>query len=167
MSEEYIKQFDSDFSSAPYDAIQTDGCFWRTLLHAPEIFTGKHLTLTELKYAFHYSLPDYMEDHRHPEEDRCYIQWLGHEQIIRIGFYILGERNVRISYPYRRDGDKQVLGHVHDIDKCNFFAAKCQLGPKRFHFYNSNMSAVEKWNPHTVISTKVVSIRGFKIEVLR
>jgi len=114
----YLKQTDAAFAQAPYDAIQTDGCLWRSLLYAGEFFTGQVLTADEIKYAFHYSIPDYMEDHRHPGKDRCYILSGGHAEICRVSFFILGERSASIEYAYRRDfypDDKYVIGREADL----------------------------------------------------
>ena len=155
-----IKQYNECFNAAPYDAIQTDGCFWRTLLYPAELFTGKEFTADELKRAFHYSIPDYMEDHRHSGEDRCYIQWRGHEEII------MGYRNVDVSYRVRHDLDKDqfILGNESQYNACQFFAAKCKW-KKTGHFYASDRYGWCKWNPHDVyvMSNEILSIRGFGI----
>lgn len=162
-----ILQTDAGFGAAPYDAIMTDGCFWRTLLHASEVHCGKALTLDELKYAYQYAIPNYMEDHQQPGKSRCYIQWKGHEEIIRIGFYILGERNVDIKYRYRYDidTDKTIIGTEKAFYGCTFFVGKCKLRPNAYHFYESDLHGAMKWNPHTVFTNDLTSLRGFLIKV--
>ena len=166
----HIKQTDPAFSDAPYDAIQTDGCFWRALLYASELFTSHELTAEELKRAYHYSIPDYMEDHRTDGKDRCYIQWgdgfKGHEEIMRIGFYVLGERSVDIEYAYRKDytTGKFVIGKPADFYRCNFWIGKCRYGSTG-HFYVSDMQGKLKWNPGNTYSADLLSLRGFRIKV--
>jgi hypothetical protein len=163
---EPIKQTDPAFARPPYDAIQTDGCFWRTLLHAGELFTGKTFTAAELKHAYHYSIPDCMEDHRTPGQDRCYIKGGGHVEIIRIGFYMMGERNVDIGYGYRYDFDagRYVIGNEAMLDRCNWFVSKCKM-PTFNHFYESNRHGDETWNPGRSYSNELLSLRGFSIYV--
>lgn len=165
----HVKQTHHAFQIAPYDGIQTDGCLYRCLLYAPELFTGKVLTTEEIKRAWHYSIPDYMEDHRNPHQDRCFIKAGGHVQIARIGFHIIGVRDVQIEYRYRRDispnGDNLVIGRQPTLATCNFFISKCRL-PNYNHFYVSDIGGMEKWNPGQSFSTDLLSIRGFYIKVL-
>ena len=161
-----LKQTDSAFDRAPYDAIQTDGCLWRTLLHCAELKTGKVLSAEEIKHAWHYSIPDYMEDHRHPGMDRCYIKAGGHAEIIRIGFHILGERDVSIGYAYRYDfnTDSLIIGKPGGLEQCNYFISKCKL-PTYNHFYESDQFGNCTWNPGRSYSNEWLSVRGFWIEV--
>ena len=163
---EAIKQTNPGFARAPYDAIQTDGCFWRTLLHCGEHFTGKLLSIRELQRAFHFSIPDYMEDHRRPGEDRCYILGGGHVEVIRIGFYILGERNVDIEYAYRQDFNTRrfVIGKAQDFYRCNYYISKCAY-KKTGHFYESDLKGAEEWNPGQTFNPELLSMRGFVIRV--
>ena len=170
---EFIKQSNPEFSAAPYDAIITDGCLYRGLLKGAEKMTGRQLSLDEIKSAFHYAVPDFMEDHRHPEQDRCFIKWtdkhIGHEEIIRIGLYILGERNVKVKYRARVDmaapHNNIIIGRPGSLDACNFFISKCKT-PKGAHFYESNIAGGLVWDPGQSYTDKLLSIRGFEIRIL-
>jgi len=166
---DYIKQTSNTFNDEPFAAIQTDGCFWRVLLNASEIMTKNALTGDELKRAFHYSIPDYMEDHRNPGQDRCYIKWHGHEEIIRIGFHIIGMRDVSIEYKYRKDYDtgKFVIGNSEAWYDCNFWIAKCRYR-NTGHFYTSDNKGAVVWNPASTApahGNDILSLRGFSIRV--
>ena len=162
-----IKQTDAYFIENGYDAIVSDGCFFRDLLYASEFFTGRILTAKEIGMAYHYAIPDFMEDHRRPNQDRCFIKEHGHIQIARIGFYILQERKVKIIYKYRWDKNEgMIIGRSGDLYSCNFFISKCKM-PKFNHFYVSSMAGAEEWNPGVSFSDELLSIRGFQIEIQR
>ena len=163
---EHVKQYDPWFNENGFDAIPTDGCFFRDLLYVSEYFIGGLLTAPEIGLSYQYAIPDFMEDYRHPGKDRCFIKEFGHVQIIRIGFYILSHCYVSIKYRYRVDGDEMIIGKPSDLYQCNFFISKCKLD-KGSHFYVSDMYGNEKWNPGKSTITKVTSIRGFNIEVFK
>lgn len=159
-----VKQTDPGFSDRPFDAIQTDGCFFRVLLECSEYLLNKQLTVNEIKYAFKYAIPDFMEDHRQPNKDRCFISEGGHVNIIRIGFYILGIRNVSIEYKYRFDIDtgNYEIGSKDSYKDCNFWISKCKLRTTN-HFYHSDALGVLLWNPSDSFTYDRTSLRGFKI----
>jgi len=161
-----IKQYAKAFSKEPYTAIQTDGCLLFVLLKAAENITGKEFTEKELKRIWHYGIPDYMEDHRHPHKDRCFILGGGHVQLIRIGLYILGVRNASVKYKYRYDLDKEeyIIGNKNTLSVCNFFFAKCKL-PGYSHFYESNKEGDLVWNPGNSFSVDLLSLRGIQITI--
>jgi len=159
------KQYDAAFNKPPYDAIQTDGCFVFDLLYGVEEFSvSSDFTETEIKRIWHYSIPDYLEDHRHPHQDRCFIKAGGHVEIMRVGFYIMGIRNVKIKYKYRIDGDEMIIGRPSDLYACNFFITKCKL-PTFSHFYVSDQFGKLLWNPGNSYSEIHTSLRGFEIEL--
>jgi len=161
-----IKQYSEDFDKEPYTAIQTDGCLWEVLLKAAENMTHKTFYIAEIKRLWHYGIPDYMEDHRTPHKDRCYILAGGHVEIIRVGLYVLGARNASIQYKYRYDLDKkeQIIGNKNNLDDCNFFFAKCKL-EKYNHFYESDREGNLVWNPGNSFSKDLLSIRGIRIVI--
>lgn len=161
---ELIKQIDPAFIDPPYDAISTDGCLFRSLQAIAETAIGVALTEDEIKRAFHYAIPDYMEDHRNVGNDRCYI--LKHEEIIRVAFYILGYRYVSIEYKYRKDDVKMIIGTHRDFYSCNYWIGKCLLDSGGSHFYLSNLIGNVTWNPHVAISEKLTSLRGYRIKIL-
>ncbi len=165
---ELIKQYDERFTG-DFSAIQTDGCFWRSLLAFSELATSNVLTIDELKRAYRYAIPDYMEDHREEGKSRCYIQWKGHEEIARSGFYIVGERHVKIEYRYRRNNvsGQMIIGKHEDFYACNYYITECELSSGNSHFYVSDLNGVVLWNPHTVISNDILSLRGFRIVMLK
>ena len=161
-----IKQYNSAFKKEPYKAIQTDGCLYNVLLKAAENITGEEFTVEEIKRIWHYSIPDYMEDHRHPNKDRCYIRAGGHVEIIRLGLHVLGVRHATIQYKYRYDinTEKYILGNKDSLCDCNFFFAKCKL-PAYNHFYESDREGELRWNPGYSFSHNLLSIRGVKITI--
>ena len=168
---DYVKQSDKAFVEAPFDAIITDGCLYRSLLKGAEFITGKMLTQDEIKRAFTYAIPEYMEDHRNPRQDRCYIKAGGHGEIIRIGCYILGERNVKVAYRYRQDirpgGNKvMVIGREDDLAGCNFWISKCKPTSFSGHFYQSDMGGLLLWDPGQSYTKHLLSVRGFYIEIV-
>lgn len=166
---DYVKQYDPYFSKAPLGVIKTDGCLYRVLLKGAEKVAVCRLTAGEIGNAFHYAIPDFMEDHRHPGQDRCYIKAGGHVEIIRIGMYMLGHRSVEIYYRYRRDitrdGDKMVIGTYGDIDRCNFYIGKCKT-EKAAHFYESDIGGGLEWDPGRSFTKKLMSVRGFYIKII-
>jgi hypothetical protein len=159
-----VKQNDQWFKNNGFEAIVTDGCFFRDLLFAAEYFVNKELLPEEIGLAYQYAIPDFMEDYRHPGQDRCFIKEHGHVQIIRIGFYIIGKRFVSIKYPYRADKDRMIIGTPADLYKCNFFISKCKIA-KGNHFYVSDMYGNLSWNPGNSFTDNLLSVRGFTIKV--
>lgn len=147
------------------EAVPTDGCLLFTLWKAGEEFTRKKYTLGEIVRGYKWAIPDYMEDHRHTGSDRCYI--LDHEEVMRIGFALLGFPRAYIEYIYRDDDPlgkgKMVIGSRMQIEEPNYWAAKVWAGYFH-HFYNSDRAGNVRWNPG--ISTgRLISLRGYKITI--
>lgn len=145
------------------DAIPSDGCLLLTLWKAAEKFTGERFTLQDIIRGYKWVIPDYMEDHRTPGKDRCYI--LSHEEVMRVGFALMGAPRAKIEYMYRDDdplgNGKMVIGSRMQIEVPNYWAAKVWTGYFH-HFYNSDNIGDVRWNPG-VSTGHLVSLRGYKI----
>lgn len=145
------------------EAVPTDGCLLFSLWKSGEQFTNNFYSLQDIIRGYKWAIPDYMEDHRNPGKDRCYI--LDHEEILRIGFALMGYPKARLKYIYRDDdpngsGD-MIIGSRMDISKPNYWISKVWTG-EIFHFYNSDQWGNAVWNPG--ISTgSLISLRGYKI----
>ena len=147
------------------EAVPTDGCLLFTLWKAAEQFTRKRFTLQEIVRGYNWVIPDYMEDHRNPGKDRCYI--LDHEEVMRVGFALLGFPRAEIRYIYRDDDPlgtgEMVIGSRMQIEEPNYWASKVWTGDF-YHFYNSDRIGDVRWNPG-VSTGHLVSLRGYKIKL--
>jgi hypothetical protein len=158
-----IKQYNTDLH--PY--IQTDGCLFMSLLDiACDYCKAKcqpalksELTIAEVNKIYWYAIPQFMQDGRQAQQNRCYI--LNHAEIIRLGFYILGKRNMFIQYLYRDDFDPSKS--FGEIKGCNYFITEIQL-PTFNHFYRSDADGNVLYNPGRSFSNNIESTRGYKIE---
>ena len=157
-----VKQYNADCH--PY--IQTDGCLYMSLLDIPCDWckakcrpARNDLTVAEINRLYWYAIPQFMKNGDTDKNNRCYI--LNHEEIIRLGFYILGKRTMFIQYAYRDDADPQKS--FGTIDKCNYFITEIEL-PSFHHFYRSDADNTVIYNPGRSYSEKVVSTRGYIIE---
>ena len=142
-------------AQAHYPSIQAEGCLLMSLLDIACAEAVDDLMPLEVNRIYDYAVPKYMEP-------TCFVK--EHEEIIRLGFYILGHRFTVARYIYRRDENKQIIGKTSDIDKCNYFVTMVDAGTFR-HFYRSDEHGYVLYNPG--ISTgRVLSIRGYAVKIL-
>jgi|GEM_PF-4448972 len=150
------------------EAIQTDGCYFMVDLSIGEDIgyrlgrISRGFTPLEVNLAYHYAIPDFMEDHRQPGESRCYI--LDHPAIISIGLYIMGFREHSVEYKYRNDAGIQIIGRPDDLDDCNYFVKEVLIGNgPRTHFIRCDRRGVTLYNPGITDDMEWESFRGYKV----
>lgn len=150
------------------EPIRTDGCHFMVDLSFGESLRQRidhdapDMTPDEVNHAYHYAIPDYMEDYREPEKSRCYI--LSHEEIIAIGLRIMGFRNFNVEYLYRRDGNTYIIGNEAALFRCNFFVKKIPYKSSG-HFIRCYMNGITDYNPGNTDSMDILSLRGFLVKI--
>lgn len=150
-------------------AIGTDGCLFMTLLKAATNFVKTEYTYEKIRRAYQYAIPDFMQDHRTPGKDRCFVIDL--PEIVRIGFTLLGYPDVQVEYLYRNDNPlgvpKMIIGKHGSLKKCNFFFKKVLAvnGDNSYkHFLECTKEMVSLYNPGNG-DGKILSLRGMKIRL--
>ena len=135
--------------------VRTDGCLLLCLLSFSE--GERTFSHGDVSRAFRYLTPHYMLDGEHVRQDRCYI--LNHEEVIRCGFYLMGNPDGRVEYAYRKDGDNFVIGDESALDKCTHFVKKVKI-PEGYHFIRTNCRWMTTFNPGES-EGEIVSWRGY------
>ena len=105
----------------------------------------------EVKRAYDYAVPKYMDAD-------CYVK--DHEEIIRIGLYILGQRFALAQYSFREDGDMLIFGG--DKGLCNYFISLLDCGSFK-HFVRTDRQCQILYNPGRSTGPRI-SLRGYCVK---
>jgi len=104
----------------------------------------------EVKRAYDYAVPKFMDAD-------CYVK--DHEEIIRIGLYILGQRFATAYYMFREDGDVLKYGTKAE---CNYYISLLDCGSFK-HFVRTDRQGKILYNPGRSTGPRI-SLRGYCVK---
>ena len=126
--------------------------------------TEPGLSVNEINSAYLYAAGVFLKHVHTDKTPACYV-W-DHEEVIRIGLYLVGFRNHRVRYRYRKDGDLLVIGQYADVMKCNYFIKQIRVPSSgETHFIRCDIQGNTLYNPGVTDSDRWESFRGFSVSV--